>query len=851
MVAEFQNKDFSVSGGGPGEAEDWTLTAFMQLPGWAKFRTYLGVSLSEHFDWFDSYAQWWSGLDTFSIQSFPNFTVAAVGMAPLNYFEIPGDSRRILPITGCVKVSGTVPGQTNLNAYWTISSVEFDGTNTRIYVTEDILADVPANLLIPPIVYLNIDNYGWGARSESGATFPVGPFGGGETLDLSIQRNTPITITFAGGETTAQDVVDRMNLQFAALGVSGEVVAVVEGGVPVIKTLLQASGRYIQITGGTANTTLLFSTLEQYGFGQFAQIFDIYVDTLANVTSGELVDIFKEYTQHGYFRAREAEHGGRLLVRSEKAGELATCQVWGYNGDVMSNATWPIAARTGANNELDITIGSTSFTVFMTEGATTADELREDIRLAIQSAGVSGSIDIAGNGQLVIGGARDVWITGGSANADLAFPTHRVWGNNHTHGQIGFTSAISVGVYDVGFAESFDDVDSVAANFAGGSAIETSFETFEWDYILADLDEATILDAGFKSWAEKWFSKPITEVGVSTLNRFKTSGQVAEYFFDDSSLLVQGSPGNDGRYTVASTTESAGSTYIYVDQDVLDPTVGGRLYPMFFNSPADDFDQAWETSFLSNPNDPPHRFWDGVLVGNQVTFPLNIPSNRNEMWIYVGSEENLVHIVIDPDVYDTAAELVANMNAKFSAASGADLQFSVHEESDDETSAKVGFGWDGLGGVTEEFYFVNQHGTYEGLDIRNTIGLIRLGAPTVSRIKVPSRYFDKIEGSIHSTAPELWQGDARMFDVDPDSRFSYTIQSTPAAETMVVPEGQDFALFNQVAAPDNSANEALIPEGWGGAILDETAFEALLTVAWFDQTPPLTPQQFEDFEEGW
>ena len=851
MVAEFQNKDFSIAGLGPGQAEDWILEAYLQLPGWAKFRTYQDFVLSERFNWFDSFAKIWSGIDPYDLDQALGLSIVAVGTSPSNYFEVAGDVLRLLPPSASVLVEGTVLGQTNLDGYWTVESIEFTGANTRIYVTEDVLASVPANLIIPPILYLNIDNYGWGAEIASQATYPIAPLGAGTTLFISINREAQVTATFAGGETTAQQVVDRLNSEFSTLSVDDLIVAVVEGSVPVIKTLAQATENYIDIEGGTANTTLLFGTREQYGFGQFAQLFDIYFEDPQNATAEELETILKQYVQHGYFMAREAQAGGSLKVQSEKAGDLATCQVWGYWGDVLSKAVWPIPARTPTNNELEISLdGEPAFTAVLTVGATTAEEIVQDLQNAFLSNAVTGKAEVAGNGQIVVGGLLSVKIIGGSANTDLNFPNHTVWGNNYFHGLLGFQDTTDTGAYDVGFFETFDEAPSVAALFAGGTSIESQFETFEWTAIYEDLDEVTISQAPIKSWAEWLGGGEVTFVNQGA-KTFITPGDKRKYFYPGVKAIVQDSTGNDNLYTVVSNVQAILGTMVEVAEAIPDPTADGYIYPLFFPNGSEDFEQGWRGTFLTNPDDPPCRFWDGVLVGNERTFPINVPSNRNEMWIYVASEENLVHITIDPDTYDTAADLVANMNAKFAAASGADLEFSVHEESTDQTSAKIGFGWDGSGSTTEEFYFANQHGTYEELDIREVVGLIDLVQGVTSRVKVPSRYFKNLEGAVHGTVPDAWADDPKMFDVDPDSRFSYTIQTTPAAETVVVPEGQDFALFNQLKPfVDNSANESFIPEGWGGAILDEPAFEATLQVAWFDQ-PPLAPQQFENFEEGW
>jgi len=852
MVAEFKNKDFALAGLGPGEAEDWTLSAFLQLPGWAKFRTYGGFLLSETFDWFDSYAKQWSGVEPFALDEVISITIANVGIDPLNYFEVSGDVRRVLPPSACFQVVGTVPGQTNLDAYWTVASIEFNGTLTRIYVTEAILADVPAVLRIPPIVHVNIDNYGWGAALVSQASYPVGPLAPGDTLLLSINRGASQTITFVGGETSAQDVVDLLNSQFLTLGIDDLVYAAVESTAPVIRSYEQAAGKYLAIKGGTVAHTLSFPDFEQFGFGQFAQLFDIYFEDIANASAEEVGGVLKQYVYHGYFRARESESGGNVLVRSEKAGELASCQVWGYNGDLTSAASWPIPARTPANNELYLEVDGVSFTATLTVGATTAEELKEAFELAFQTAGVTGVADIDEDGQIIIGALLSIKVTGGSANAALNFPVNVAsYGNNKIHSLLGFTSAVSVGVYDVGFFESFDDVNAFAANFARGTSVESQWETFEWSNVFASLDETRIVAAPVKSWADYVSAEDIIAVSVAPTNTFRVIGDKRDAFFAGIKAVLVDSTGNDGAYTVTGsvfTPGYTGHTDISVAEDILDGTADGKLYPHIFGDEIEDFEQAWLCEFLTNPNDPPHRFRAGVIVGDAVTFPIKIPANRNEMWIYVATETNLIRIRVDVASYETAADLVANMNAKFSAVSSAALEFSVHEESDDGTSAKIGFGWNGSGFIPEEFYFANQHGQYEALDIRETIGLANLSGPT-GRIAVPSRYFAKVEGASHSTEKRFWADDPIVFDVDPDSRVSYSVVTTAALETVVVPEGQLFAFFNQVASPANSANEAFIPEGWGGSILDQAAFEATLSVAVFDQS--LTPQNFEDFEEGW
>ena len=130
-MGAFVNPDFATAGDGPGEAEGWELTAFLQLPGWAKFRAFGGFALEERFEDHASFARLWSEVEPFDADGNLILTISAVGTTPLNYFELPGNLLRILPESACFEIVGTTPGSTNLDAFWTVDSIEFDGTVTR------------------------------------------------------------------------------------------------------------------------------------------------------------------------------------------------------------------------------------------------------------------------------------------------------------------------------------------------------------------------------------------------------------------------------------------------------------------------------------------------------------------------------------------------------------------------------------------------------------------------------------------------------------------------------------------------------------------------------------------------
>jgi hypothetical protein len=845
-VTEFLNPEFDIPGAGPGEAENWTVSVFMQNSGWAKFRAFEGFALSEGWEACSSFARLWSKHDTYDLDKAITITISSIGVSPANTFTVPGDLRKLLPPSAAFQVVGTTPGETNLDAYWTVESIEFDGTDTVITVTEDIDFDVAAEIVIPPILYLDIDNYGWGARLDSQKTYPIAALSVSDTLELSINRGAVVTVTFPGGETTAENVVDALNTQFGILGVDSDVVAVVENSVPVIKTMNQETGAVLKVTGGTAATKLDFPDGERFGFGQVAQLFSGYFQDHEAATADEIVDVLKTYIQHGYFRATDADGAERFFVRSEKTGELASVKVWGYQGEVMSDASWPITAVIPATNMLKLVIDGEDLEVTLTTGATTAEEILDDIQEAL-GVGSTATALIAGNGQIFIGGSVSIKVDSvGTTNANLGFIEDVIfYGNNNIHSELGFDDTESVGEYDVGFFESFDDVSALSAVFAGGTAIESRYENFEWTPVSDELLDTPV--ARVKSWAE-WLSGG--DIAVAGSGVFKIDGNKTEYYYPGASAMVQGSTANDGTYTVTTSSYSGGTTSIFVSETIPDGTADGSIYSMFFKSDADDFVQSWGT-FLVDANAPPMHVYDGVVVGNEVTFPVEVQGNRNEMWIYVGTDRNLVLLRADAGTYDTAGELVAHLNAKLALQTSADLEFSVHEESDDQTSARIGFGWDGVGAVSQEIFFANQHGRHAELDMRSSIGLTHFINGEASRIRVPSSWFRNIEGTMSEKTPLHWESSPRFFDVDPDSRVSYSIETTDAGDVVVLYEGHEFALFNVLTSPDNSASEAFIPEGWGGALLEFAAWEAALGAATFNTGSPKPDVDYEDFESPW
>lgn len=854
-MTEFSNHEFDIPGLGQGDAEDWTVEVYLQGAGFAKFRTFNDFIPSERWEDYSSFARLWSGYETYDLDKAITIYIPFTSIGTTNdIFLIPGDFRKLLPPSSSFLVSGVNPGETELDAYWTVDKTEFNGSHTKVYVTENIISAVDVNIIIPPIFYLNIDSYGWGARLVSVETYPLGPpfYPAGippwSTINMSINRQTSVVITFtAGGEVWPSEVVNTLNSEFVSLGIDDEVIAVVENSLPVIKTLRQSTDATLMITGGTVST--LFSDKEEYGFGQFAQLFDGYFEDNMVATSAEVVDVLKTYVQHGYFRMIDSEAADRFFVRSEKTGELATIKAWGHNGEVMSDATWPIPAITPSTNILKLVVDGVDLDVALTTGATTADEILDDIQNAIDISGTDTIVDIVGDGQIVIGSKISIKVdSAGTTNSDLGFIEDVIfYGNNNIHTELGFYNTEAVGKYDVGFYEDFDETDSFTILFASGTSLESQYEQFEWAPVADELLNAN--SARMKSWAEWIGSGDIILINLP--GEFQISGNKTDYYYAGASAMVQGSTLNDGIYTVTGSTYFGGVTKVNVSQTIPSSTADGRIYSMFFNLEDEDFEQSWENTFLTNSDAPPMNAVEGVLIGNEITFPLEIPSNRNELLIYIDTDQNLILLRVDDDVYDTAGDLVANLNTKLSLKTSTDLEFSIHEESEDQTIARIGFGWDATGSVTQEFFFINQHGRHEGLDIRPLIGMTHFIDGQMSAVKVPSAWFSKIDGTSSIKEPKHWESSSDFYDVDPDSRISYSIQTTAAGDIVVVYEGHDFALFNSLSSPDNSSVESYIPEGWGGSILDLSTWEATLDTSIFNTGSTKPDVGYEDFESPW
>lgn len=108
---------------------------------------------------------------------------------------------------------------------------------------------------------------GWNAKAALTASLPENyNLSGGETLTVKVDRGAAQTVNFVGGDfavggaATAAEVATRIATDLAGASAADA------GGSPRITSDLDGSGSAIEVTGGTANAVLGFSTTEVKGF---------------------------------------------------------------------------------------------------------------------------------------------------------------------------------------------------------------------------------------------------------------------------------------------------------------------------------------------------------------------------------------------------------------------------------------------------------------------------------------------------------------------------------------------------------------------------------------------------------
>lgn len=146
---------------------------------------------------------------------------------------------------------------------------------------------------------------------SDGATYPV-TLGASTTLLVKIDGGTTQTVTFAGTETTTANVAATIAAQLA-----GALISVVSGHVQ-IKSDRYGTGSSVNVTGGSANSVLLYSTSPVAGTGN--------VSNITAVTAAEVVTVLNAVINTGMTGATASLSVQKVTVTANTSGVLGSVQ---------------------------------------------------------------------------------------------------------------------------------------------------------------------------------------------------------------------------------------------------------------------------------------------------------------------------------------------------------------------------------------------------------------------------------------------------------------------------------------------------------------------------------------------
>lgn len=469
--------DTAAPSGEPGEAEHWTRDAYQKYPGFAAFRQPFGVmTTSERFQFEDSPARVvGTVLEPFALPAVPqwSFLISLVAVSPTNVIRINGvDLRSALPPGTSCHVVG-IPPDTQLDGYWTVISVELSGSDSLINVLEDVLVVPPPGAIIeiPPVFACSAREHAWEASVVDTTAYFMLPLVAGQTIEVRIDRLAPQTIVFVGGETTAiavSEVIDELLMGGGA--------RVTDGQVEVFSDE-QGPTAFVQVLPVTA--ALVFDIPESRGYGQWAQMWALYMTAPAATTTPEVVEILTAHWKHVRISHPGGAAGDPIHIQTDRKGMNADLFIDDLLGGIHDNAAWPIAARTpGVDDELTFTIGAVPITVTLA----VTDVTPELVSLAIDSAFSIGGADAVTEyilDRVYVDSRIDLECTGGTANVDVGFPVGVVtYGGGTVARILGLEAASGLGVTDVGWFGDFSTVTSQYGIFAEDSPVSATSETF-------------------------------------------------------------------------------------------------------------------------------------------------------------------------------------------------------------------------------------------------------------------------------------------------------------------------------------------------------------------------------------
>jgi hypothetical protein len=476
--------------GEPGQAADWTRTAHQELPGWAAFRQPAGfLAVEERFAAHDAPARLTLTFPapTQTIGVVASWPVAAVLVAPTNAIQFNNiDLHYALRPGVCFQVVGLAHHE--LDGYWTVVRSVLVGSDTVVYVTEDVLAmAVGARIYAAAAINVYAGAHAHPAAVVDTTAYPVAALAPGATIGVRVDRGDLQTIAFPGGETTARDVADAL----ADLVVGGGA-RVVDGQVEIYSDTL-GPGAYVQVEAGTA--ALTFPAVEERGWGQILQLWPEEFADPAAAPTAEVAAVMQARLQHVTAAARASATPDRVDLATTWAGSGATLAIDGLAGTIHDAAAWPVAIG-GLDLDLWVlTVGAV--TVTFDAGDTTPALVAERLQLALTAAGAS-VVATASADRVYLTCPTTLRCNGGAANAVLNFPTYTVQGGGPAIDAItlGGTGA---GADDVGWFVDFDAVTSILGTFGAESSASDTAEAFTWTDVRGTFDHLDAVTGGFRS----------------------------------------------------------------------------------------------------------------------------------------------------------------------------------------------------------------------------------------------------------------------------------------------------------------------------------------------------------------
>jgi len=588
----------------------------------------------------------------------------------------------------------------------------------------------------------------------SAAVYPVAPLGAGTTLTISVDGGTAQTVTFAGGETTAAEVMHAINGQLSG-GYS------TSGSVPIVWTATAGPTGSIQVTGGTANATLLFSTTAVEGDdGGFEAGVLAHLVVPAGLTATLVAG------------ARTGGGGSTVLDLTKTAGAGALAVRLPFpqmaGGRVYRITGW---ARGLDGLAAEVVDGVT--TIYQGTAASTEWEAF-DVTF------------VAAAGQLLFGVEA-----GAAANQHVQFDDVAI-SSVHRLGEPGpwKTSAFS----GQGGAALFNDPEmwSLGVDDSGSG------------HLIAN--EAS----GVEQFKAGWDDVHLYLAALSSPTSYQFTSSSPSY----ASVLEGFEAWNGANWLDSPTVTDPSAT----TPPTLWHGAWWKQYPASeLALDAEGFDEGWTTwgAAFRAP-----RQLNGVVRGDYIdpstapgSFTYEIGDNNKRLRLLVASGVSLqvIELVLTPGTYGHAA-LEAHLNAVLAAALGGSAAPWAFDLDAEGTDVRMSFGWDGVtdtSGVVNAAVFLDVDNDYYRKDLRFHAGFYNLGTRAeMNEVVYP--------GDAAPPIPAGWTADDRLL-IDLWTGVVFSSDTDPLAATIEVFEGSGAGMLFDSAATAGIYYERFYIDIWFGA----------------------------------